>query len=85
MYSPGKNIKGTNNVFYCFTSILYLTHKNKHNVVACPGLGTSVGGMSPREAVDQMENAIKLFDSMMKNEQYLRHIKYYDNNNLVLK
>ena len=84
MYLPG-NIRGTNNVFFCFIAVLYLLKNGNGKSVACPGLGTSIGGLSPKDAVDQMENAIKLYDDMMKNGQYLSNIKYYDKFNLVMK
>lgn len=51
-------IAGSTNVFLAFYELVrrYLREERGH-VVACPGLGTGVGGVSPREAANQMRAA----------------------------
>jgi O-acetyl-ADP-ribose deacetylase (regulator of RNase III) len=85
MYLAGSDISNSKNVFYCFTSILYIANNNKNYVIACPGLGTNIGKMTPKDSIDQIEYAIKNFNNTMYNSNYLNNIKYSDNMNLVLK
>ena len=82
MTMPG-NIKGTNNILLCFTAILYLAYKNPTMIIACPGLGTGVGGLSSKESIDQIEYVIKNHTSILYNIS--KHISLYDAMNIVLK
>jgi len=60
MFLP-KNIEGTFNVFHAFSAILKLTDKLPKNVlIACPCLGTGVGGLSGTKSAMQILRAIQL-------------------------
>ena len=82
MFFPG-NIKNTMNVFHCFLSILYISNNNPNLIIGCPGLGTGVGLLTPKEAVDQMELAIEHYN-ILNSDTYKKLIKYSDQNNLIL-
>lgn len=59
MYLP-QNITGTRNVYYAFLAILNLTKNwDLDRVVAVPGLGTGVGGVSPEKCAQQCREALK--------------------------
>lgn len=83
MFFPG-NITNTNNVFYCFVSLIYLAKMNTNLVIACPGLGTGVGMLSSKYAVDQIEKAILGYPNIVKSDNYKNQVKYMDKFNIVL-
>ena len=84
MFFPS-NIENTNNIFYTFLAILYLHRKNKNRMIACPGLGTGVGMVSPEYAVNQIEKAIIEYNKTMTSDEYKKLIKYIDNKNIILR
>lgn len=50
-----KNIQGTNNVYLAFKSIYeYVNVLNVDIIIACPCLGTGIGGMSGTESANQI-------------------------------
>jgi O-acetyl-ADP-ribose deacetylase (regulator of RNase III) len=59
MFLP-KNIKDTNCVYNAFYGLL-LNYYDKQITLACPGLGTGIGGLSPEESVKQIINAFRDF------------------------
>lgn len=56
MFTP-RNIRKTNNIYLAFYGILK-KYYNKNVVIACPGLGTGVGTMTPRESAIQIARAM---------------------------
>lgn len=83
MYLPG-SIQQTNNIIFCFMAILNIANKNKNKKIACPGLGTNIGCLKAKEAIDQIEFVIKNFDQLIINNNYLNRIAYCDDYNIVL-
>jgi O-acetyl-ADP-ribose deacetylase (regulator of RNase III) len=83
MFLPSM-IKGTNNVFISFIAILYIAKNNPNCIIACPGLGTGVGHVTSESAINQIESAIKNYNSFTDNDHYNSMIKYSDTTNLVL-
>jgi O-acetyl-ADP-ribose deacetylase (regulator of RNase III) len=59
MFTP-RNIEGTNNIYLAFYGILQ-KYYDKDIIIACPGLGTGVGGMNQAESATQIMNAINDF------------------------
>lgn len=61
MFLP-RNIVGTNNVAMAFIAILNRTKRLKHTerdiLVACPCLGTGVGGLGGKESANQILRAL---------------------------
>jgi O-acetyl-ADP-ribose deacetylase (regulator of RNase III) len=61
------NISGTDNVYQAMWAMLTAIHRHNHtaaqpiHILACPGLGTSTGNMSYREAARQMAVAYRNF------------------------
>jgi len=84
MFMPG-SIKDTDNVFYAFLSLIYIAKKNKNCVIACPGLGTGIGKLDAKYAVDQMETALLEYNDITKGFAYQNQILYNDPINIVLK
>jgi O-acetyl-ADP-ribose deacetylase (regulator of RNase III) len=82
MRMPGR-IDNTNNVFYSFLSILYIAKNNSHITIACPGLGTGIGMVTPTNAINQMIYAIRYY-SYVSDIAYQMNIKYRDSANIVL-
>lgn len=78
------DIRGTNNIFYSFTAILFIAKNNLDYTIACPGLGTGVGMLLPKDAVDQMELAVNKVDRVIQNDNYVHLVKYCDKDNLIL-
>lgn len=64
MFLP-KNIVGTNNVYLAFNAILDKIEKLKYTnydvVVACPCLGTGVGGLTGTESANQILKSFNIF------------------------
>jgi O-acetyl-ADP-ribose deacetylase (regulator of RNase III) len=56
MFTGNSNIKGTNNIYLAFTSILNNLDKYKV-VIGIPGLGTGVGGLSALDSANQILKA----------------------------
>ena len=83
MHLPG-NIRNTNNIFLCFTALIYLSKMNPSSIIACPGLGTGVGALTPKYAVDQIEMAILQYDTFVYSHAYQNSIKYMDKMNLIV-
>lgn len=51
-----KNIKGTTNIYLAFKAIYDIVKKlNSITIVACPCLGTGIGGMSGKESALQIK------------------------------
>lgn len=84
MFMPG-SITNTDNVHAAFLAILYVASNNPNVTIACPGLGTGVGQMNPKDVIDQMELAITNYSYIFKNEKYIRNILYKDTSNIVMK
>ena len=84
MFFPG-NIKNTENVFFAFLSIIYIAKMNPSTIIACPGLGTGVGMLDDKYAVDQIELAIINYDKFISSNEYLELVKYKDKMNIVIK
>lgn len=84
MYLPG-NIKNTCNIIYCFLAIIYLAKMNPNSMIACPGLGTGIGMLTPKDAIDQMEFVIMEYDFCMNLPIYQNTIIYRDKMNIILK
>ncbi len=82
MYYPGSNIGKTNNVYLCFSAVLQTMKKNRDLIIACPGLGTNIGMVKPKDAVDQMILAIEQGDNTLF---YIEHIMYSDDTNILYK
>ena len=62
------NIVGTNNVYRAFYSALGIAAKYPEiEYLIIPGMGTSCGGMTPEDAVEQMWQAYQDFN----NNKYL--------------
>ena len=53
-------------------------------MIGCPGLGTGVGKLIPKDAVDQMEMALQQFNQVMQTPSYSSLIIAQDQQNLVL-
>jgi len=83
MYLPG-NIQNTNNVFLCFIALIYLAKMNMSSIIACPGLGTGVGMLTPKYAIDQIEMAILQYDIFTQSHAYQNAIKYINKLNLIV-
>ena len=81
MFLPG-NIQRTNNVKYCFMAIMFIANNNLNNTVAVPGLGTGIGMLNPKYCIDQMEDAIKNYNTLLKNCNNL--IKHAHSDNIIL-
>ena len=77
MFFPG-NIENTDNIYYAFIAIMHVASKNPNCKIACPGLGTGIGMLKPKYAVDQMEKAILEYGNIF-NTDYVQKIKYVDN------
>ena len=60
MSQPGSNIKGTNNAYHCYKSIITLIKKLpvKINNVILPGIGTGVGGLTTQQCATQLYRAL---------------------------
>lgn len=80
MFMP-EDINGTRNVTYSFLSILYIAKKNPDKVIACPGLGTGVGHINPKECIDSMEYALENYNKLMR--KHKNKLRYYDDTNLI--
>ena len=59
MRVPG-NIQGTINAYLAMRAILSAATKENIKSLACPALGTGVGGIAPEDAADQMYQAYRL-------------------------
>ena len=83
MFYPS-NILGTDNVIFCFVAIIYLALQNNNMVIGCPGLGTGVGQMPPKNVVDQLEKAIQKYNFIINHEYYAKINIYKDQHNFIL-
>jgi len=74
MLTPGSNISGTQNAFWCYKSVISLIKKLplKIDNVIVPGIGTGVGGLSYLECASSFQNALKNRDDIDEspNSQY---------------
>ena len=59
MFTP-RNIIGTDNVYKCFYGILERLHNN-NLIIACPCLGTGIGGLTAKESAEQILKAVTTF------------------------
>ena len=59
MFLP-KSIKDTNSIYNAFYGLL-LNYYDKKVTLACPGLGTGIGGLTPEESIKQIINAFRDF------------------------
>ncbi len=82
MYYPGSNIQETNNVYLCFNAIIQMLKKNRDSIIACPGLGTNIGRVKPKDAVDQMILAMEQCDNTLF---YSSHIVESENTYILYK
>lgn len=83
MYMPGSEVNN-NNIFYCFISLIYLSKRNPNMVIACPGLGTGIGMVSAKSAIDQIEMAIFQYDTIIRTENYKKTIRSMGNYSLII-
>lgn len=60
MYLPG-NINNSNNIERAFSAILEMTKNYKNMIIACPCLGTGIGGLTGTDSALQIKNAIDKF------------------------
>ena len=84
MFMPG-SISNTNNVYSAFLAILHIAVNNPSITIACPGLGTGVGQMNPKDVVDQIELAINNYSKIVASTRYRQNILYSDKANIVIK
>lgn len=84
MFMPG-SIGNTNNIYLAFLAILHIFFNNPNIIVACPGLGTGVGQLRPKDVVNQIEFAIKNYSDTITNSKYKQAILYQDATNIVIK
>jgi O-acetyl-ADP-ribose deacetylase (regulator of RNase III) len=75
MLLPGSNIEGTENVYYCYKSIMTLIKKLPFKVdnVIIPGIGTGIGGIAYEKCANEFYKALKDFgnNDETPNNQYL--------------
>lgn len=60
MYLPG-NIYGTNNVERAFSAIMKQIENYKNVIIACPCLGTGIGGLSGTDSALQIKNVLNKY------------------------
>jgi O-acetyl-ADP-ribose deacetylase (regulator of RNase III) len=85
MFLPG-SISNTNNIYNAFLAILQITVNNPNATIACPGLGTGVGQMDPKQVINHIEMAIRDFSGgNLNSSNYKQNILYSDKANIVIK
>ncbi len=84
MFMPG-SITNTNNIYLVFLAILHVALNNPGITIACPGLGTGVGQMNPKDVIDQIELAINNYSYIFANSKYTQNILYQDTMNIIIK